>query len=141
MKFVTLSAALAAAVSAVHGLTINTPASVVACEPTQFTWDGGSAPYYLSLVPGGQPTASPIKQFPNQDGTSYTWLVDLQAGTIFNIALKDSTGATSYSDIITIQSGSSTSCLNTAVEEGSSTSGSSATGTSGSGSGAAATTS
>ncbi|KAI5982684.1 hypothetical protein EDC04DRAFT_2874336 [Pisolithus marmoratus] len=131
MKFITLIATLVAAVPAVLAqLTINTPPNV----PTQLTWSGGQAPYYLSLVPGGQPTATPIEQFPNQNGTSYTWMVDLQAGTTFNIALKDSTGLTAYSDIITVQAGSSTSCVNTSIQGGSPTSGgTAASATSGSG--------
>ncbi|KAH7930188.1 hypothetical protein BV22DRAFT_1028703 [Leucogyrophana mollusca] len=132
MKF-TLAAAFVSVVPAVlaQQLTVNTPPNVVECEPTQFTWSGGVGPYYLSLTPGGQSMASPIKQFPTQTGTSYTWLVDLQANTIFNIDLKDSTGATAFSSIVTIEAGSSTSCLNTAVQEGGSSSGSAAPSASG----------
>ncbi|EGN98706.1 hypothetical protein SERLA73DRAFT_181308 [Serpula lacrymans var. lacrymans S7.3] len=132
MKSFTFVAALISVLPAVLGLTINTPSNVVVCEPQQFTWSGGAAPYYLSLVPGGQSMASPIKQFPTQSGTAYTWNVDLQAGTTFNIALKDSTGATAYSDIVTIQSGGSTSCVNTSVQEGSATAGSAPPATGGS---------
>lgn len=124
MKFTTVFVALVSAVPAVFGLTINTPANVVECQPILFSWSGGVAPYYLTLVPGGQSMASPIKSFATQTGTSYTWNVDLQANTIFNIALKDSTGATAYSDIVTIMAGSDTSCVNTAVNEGGASSGS-----------------
>ncbi|KAG2140105.1 hypothetical protein DEU56DRAFT_798632 [Suillus clintonianus] len=137
MKFTTVFVALVSAVPAVFGLTINTPANVVECQPILFSWSGGVAPYYLTLVPGGQSMASPIKSFATQTGTSYTWNVDLQANTIFNIALKDSTGATAYSDIVTIMAGSDTSCVNTAVNEGGASSGSAvastATGSSASG--------
>jgi hypothetical protein len=117
MKFITLFTALAVAIPAAFGLTVNTPTNVVECEPTQFQWSGGVAPYFLTLIPGGQPTASPIKQFAEQTGDSYTWTVDLGSGTSFTIALKDSTGTTAYSDIVTIMAGSSTSCLNNSVEE------------------------
>ncbi|KIM68376.1 hypothetical protein SCLCIDRAFT_1209192 [Scleroderma citrinum Foug A] len=118
MKPVALLAAVAAIVPVAFGLTVNTPGNVVECEPTEFDWSGGQAPYYISLIPGGQISAPPIKEFPNQEGTSYTWLVDLPVNTIFNFALKDSLGATSYSDILTIGAGSSTSCVNTTVQEG-----------------------
>ncbi|KAI5982027.1 hypothetical protein EDC04DRAFT_2546931, partial [Pisolithus marmoratus] len=133
MKFIALIATLVAAVPAVFAqLTVNTPCVSPLLEPTQLNWSGGQAPYYL--VPRGQPTATPIEQFPNQNGTSYTWMVDLQAGTTFNIALKDSTGLTAYSDIITVQAGSSTSCVNTSIQGGSATSGgTAASATSGSG--------
>ncbi|KAG1835241.1 hypothetical protein EV424DRAFT_1359723 [Suillus variegatus] len=124
MKFTTVFVALVSAVPVVFGLTINTPANVVECQPILFSWSGGQSPYYLTLVPGGQSMASPIKSFATQTGTSYTWNVDLQANTIFNIALKDSTGNVAYSDIVTIMPGSDTSCLNTTVDEGGSSSGS-----------------
>lgn len=142
MNFITLIATLVAIVPAVLGqLTINTPSNVVECEPTQLTWSGGQAPYYLSLVPGGQSSATPLEQLPTQNGNSYTWTVDLQAGVSFNVALKDSTGATAYSDIVTVQSGGSTSCANSSVQGGSATSagasaGASATATATGGSGA-----
>ncbi|OJA18174.1 hypothetical protein AZE42_05302 [Rhizopogon vesiculosus] len=117
MKFATIFAALVSVVPAAYALTVNTPANVVECQPTMFTWSGGQEPYYLTLIPGGQSTAAAIKSFPTQTGTSYTWNVDLQANTLFTIALKDSTGATAYSDIVTIEPGSIT-CVNTSVDEG-----------------------
>ncbi|KIJ12819.1 hypothetical protein PAXINDRAFT_14382 [Paxillus involutus ATCC 200175] len=127
MRFITAIAALATVVPAVLGqMTINTPASVTECEPTQFNWSGGTPVYYLSLVPAGQPSAPPFKQFPTQSGTSYTWNTDLGSGTSFTISLKDSTGLTAYSDIVTVQAGSSSSCLNSTVSEGGSSSGSAA---------------
>ncbi|KAI0330228.1 hypothetical protein GY45DRAFT_1251267 [Cubamyces sp. BRFM 1775] len=74
--------------------------------PVQFTWEGGSPPYYLSLVPGGQPAAPALKQFPVQNGNSMTWVVDLPAGTSFSSSLRDSTGAQAFSDIQTVQDSS-----------------------------------
>ncbi|KAF8440538.1 hypothetical protein L210DRAFT_3760680 [Boletus edulis BED1] len=126
MKYITLVTALAAVIPAAFGLTINTPATVNQCEPTQFNWNDGTAPFYLSLVPARQTTAPALKQFPPQNGSSFTWTVDLGTGTSFTIALKDSTGATAYSDIVTVQAGVSASCINTTVTE---------TGTSGTGTG------
>ncbi|KII89930.1 hypothetical protein PLICRDRAFT_697750 [Plicaturopsis crispa FD-325 SS-3] len=119
MKSFAAAIALVALIPHVLGLTINTPVNVVECQPLQFTWTGGTGPYFLSLVPGGQSMAAAIKQFPEQQGTSYTWNVDLPQNTQFNIALKDSTGATAYSDVATVLAGS-TSCENTAVTEGAS---------------------
>ncbi|KAI6108267.1 hypothetical protein F5141DRAFT_1121960 [Pisolithus sp. B1] len=149
MKFITLIATLVAVVPAVLGqLTINTPSNVVECEPTQLTWSGGQAPYYLSLVPGGQSSATPLEQLPTQNGNSYTWMVDLQAGVSFNVALKDSTGSTAFSDIVTVQSGGSTSCSNSTVQGSTATSGgasataaASATGGSGTSAGSGSATS
>ncbi|KAN0093207.1 hypothetical protein V8E55_003991 [Tylopilus felleus] len=136
MKFITLAAALLAAIPAALGLTVNTPANVVECEPTQIDWSGGTAPYYLTFVPAAQISAPAIKQFPTQTGDSYTWNVDLQAGVSFTIVLKDSTGASAYSDIVTVVAGTSISCVNSNVTETGGSSGGSATG---SGSGSSAT--
>ncbi|KAF8510774.1 hypothetical protein JB92DRAFT_3118677 [Gautieria morchelliformis] len=108
------------------------------------SWTGGSPDYFLSLVPAGQSAAAPIKQFPTQSGTAFTWTTDLAAGTSFTIALKDSTGTQVFSDIVTIQNGSSTSCINTSITESGGTAGTAAStsgSSSGSGSVPAATTS
>ncbi|TDL25470.1 hypothetical protein BD410DRAFT_784460 [Rickenella mellea] len=117
MKSFSTLVALAAFVSQVYGLTVNTPTNVVECQPIQFTWSDGTGPYFLSLLPGGQPSAAAIKQFPQQSGTSFTWLVDLVANTQFTIALKDTSGTQAFSDIVTIQDGGNRTCENTAVQE------------------------
>ncbi|KAM5538535.1 hypothetical protein V8D89_007868 [Ganoderma adspersum] len=107
--FVVLEATLR--VAAQSPLTIYTLSSPTACEPVQFTWSGGKGPFYLSLIPAGQPSAPAMLQFPVQEGTTMTWLVDMPAGTRFSSALKDSTGAMAYSDSQTVQSGPDTSCI------------------------------
>lgn len=53
-------------VSSIYALTINTPASVVECQPLQLSWSNGSAPYYLAVIPGVsrfQLLVSPISKF------------------------------------------------------------------------------
>ncbi|KAF9815838.1 hypothetical protein IEO21_04350 [Rhodonia placenta] len=127
MKFTTTFAALVALVPALaNALTINTIAvfDVVFLEPVLFSWSGGTAPYYLTLVPQTDTNASPIKNFGEQQGTSYTWNVDLGQGTSFTSIIKDSTGATAFSDLETVVAGTNSSCVNTAVNEGSSQTGS-----------------
>ncbi|EJF64641.1 hypothetical protein DICSQDRAFT_166805 [Dichomitus squalens LYAD-421 SS1] len=91
--------------SASGNLMINTLSGPTECVPVQFTWSGGQAPYYLSLIPGGQPSAQAIRQFPIQNGNSYTWTVDLASGTSFTTELRDKTGAVAYSDIQNVQPG------------------------------------
>ncbi|KAI0360158.1 hypothetical protein OH77DRAFT_1517690 [Trametes cingulata] len=119
MRF-TISAVTLAALTPVvlgQGPRINTLMSPTQCEPVQFTWEGGVPPYYLSLVPGGQPAAQAMKQFPAQNGTSMTWTVDLPSGTSFSSSLRDSTGTQAFSDIQTVQPGPDSSCLNDSVSE------------------------
>ncbi|THH31455.1 hypothetical protein EUX98_g2750 [Antrodiella citrinella] len=120
MKFLVLAAATLAAVApalAQATLGVDTVAGITQCQPILFTWHGGVAPYFLSLIPAAQPSAPALKQFPTQNGTSFTWLTDLPTGSTFTIALKDSTGATAFSDIETVNNSSDTSCLNTAVTD------------------------
>jgi len=125
MKSFATAAALVSLLPAVlaQNLMVNSPANVVQCEPTQLTWTGGSPPYYLSLIPAGQPSAPAIKEFPTQQGNSYTWMVDLQQGTSFTIEVKDSTGTPAYSSIETINPSSDSSCLNSTVSESGGSSG------------------
>lgn len=102
--------ALVALVPGILGLTINTPSNIVACQPILLNWSDGTGPYYLSILPGGQPSAPAIKTFPTQTGTSLTWNVDIAANTGITIQIKDSTGATEYSDTVNVQGSSGTTC-------------------------------
>ncbi|KAI0671615.1 hypothetical protein C8Q78DRAFT_1078411 [Trametes maxima] len=63
---------------------------------------GGQAPYFLSLIPGGQPSAPAMEQFPPQNGTSMTWVADLSAGTTFTISIRDASGQQAFSDVQTL---------------------------------------
>ncbi|KAI0649254.1 hypothetical protein C8Q79DRAFT_501300 [Trametes meyenii] len=102
--------ALVPVVLAQGNMQINTLSGVTECVPSDFTWSGGVPPYYLSLVPAGQPSAQAIMQFPPQNGDSMTWLVSLPPGTSFTSALRDSTGAQAFSDAQTVQPGTENSC-------------------------------
>ncbi|KAI0806016.1 hypothetical protein BC629DRAFT_1136901 [Irpex lacteus] len=86
---------------------VNSLTDVVHCQPAQLTWQGGVPPYFPSIIPAGQPSAAPLKQFEQQNGNSLTWTVDLPVGTAFTTQLKDSTGAVVYSGEQTIMDGGS----------------------------------
>ncbi|KAI0250265.1 hypothetical protein BJV78DRAFT_601554 [Lactifluus subvellereus] len=112
---------LTAFVALAYGYSVNTPTSAVVCQPLQITWstEGSSPPYYLSLIPAGQPYANALKQFPSQQGSSFTWeKVDLPPNTSFTVSLKDANGQQAYSAPTTVQGGSDTSCVNNEVMEG-----------------------
>ncbi|KAF8501709.1 hypothetical protein F5888DRAFT_1262779 [Russula emetica] len=116
---------LAVFIPAVSAFTVNTPMAPVICQPLQITWssEGSSPPYYLSLIPAGQPSASALKQFPPQQGTSYTWeKVSLPVNTGFTVAMKDGNGQQVYSAPATVQEGNDSSCVNRDVKEGNETS-------------------
>ncbi|KAL8283947.1 hypothetical protein RQP46_005060 [Phenoliferia psychrophenolica] len=108
-RFVAFSL-LAATLALGQTLMINSPSSLVQCQPTLLSWSGGTAPYYVTVIPGGEPSATPLESFAETSATSYTWTVDIASGTSITIALKDSTGALAYTAQSTIQAGTTTSC-------------------------------
>ncbi|GMK55789.1 hypothetical protein CspeluHIS016_0208450 [Cutaneotrichosporon spelunceum] len=111
------SAILAATVLALgvaaqtEGPKINTPTSLVQCQPIKITWTGGKPPYWVSALPGGQPGGAPIKDWGQQDGNGLTWTVDLQAGTSISLQVKDSNGDVNYAQAVDVRAGSDTKCL------------------------------
>ncbi|TRM64683.1 hypothetical protein BD626DRAFT_547082 [Schizophyllum amplum] len=113
MKSAAIYVPLAAA-AFVQAFTINTPASITQCQPTLITWDtsDSESPYYLSILPGNNPSGTPLKQFDSMDGSSYSWTTDIAQGTSIGFTLKDSTGKTVQSAAVTIQSSSDDSCIN-----------------------------
>ncbi|KAL5485728.1 hypothetical protein ACEPAI_6769 [Sanghuangporus weigelae] len=130
MKSFAAIALFASLAAQVFALTVNTPPSIVQCQPVLLTWTDGTAPYFPSIIPGGQVSATPLKSFDSTSATQLTWNVDIAAGTSITIALRDSTGAQVYSDAVTIASSSDSSCVNSSVSvSGSGASGSGATAT------------
>ncbi|KDR76330.1 hypothetical protein GALMADRAFT_247719 [Galerina marginata CBS 339.88] len=111
MKYFTTISAFVSVIPGILSLTINTPTSVVQCQPQMLTWADGTAPYYITIIPAGQPGAAPIKSFDTQTGKSLTFTVDIKGGTQVGFALKDSTGATAYTDSVTIQPSTDASCM------------------------------
>jgi len=117
MKLSTAAVAtLVSLVPSIAALTVNTPTNVVQCQPIQFTWSDGTAPYFFSIIPGGQPTAPAVKSFPTQSGKSLTWKVDVGFGTSLTLSLKDSQGTQAYSDIFTVLNSTDTSCISPTVQ-------------------------
>lgn len=69
---------------------------------------------YSAVIPGGQASAAALETLVDaSSATSYTWTVNLAAGTSITLKLTDGTGAIAYSSPLSIQSGSSQSCFNT----------------------------
>ncbi|WVQ98769.1 hypothetical protein IAU59_005900 [Kwoniella sp. CBS 9459] len=129
MLFPTKIAALSTLVAVANALTINTPASLIECQPASITWSGGSgSPYYISIIPGGEASAAALENLPNADSSPVTWTVDIAAGTNITVRITDASGAIAYSSPVVIQAGSSTSCLGTNSGSSSSASAASASG-------------
>ncbi|KAI8980168.1 hypothetical protein BD414DRAFT_551040 [Trametes punicea] len=107
------AALLIAAVSAQdQNFTINTPNPPTQCVPVQLTWQGGDPPYFLAIIPGGQPQAPALQQYPGLTGTTFTWSVNISAGQSVGFEVTDSQGHIAQSAPVTIQSSPDSSCLN-----------------------------
>jgi len=85
-------------------LTVNTPSQVINCQPVIINWTGGTPPYFLTILPGNQPTGSAIVNLGEFTGNTATWFVNiLQQYKTIILNLRDSTGAISQSAPINIQ--------------------------------------
>ncbi|BEJ11857.1 hypothetical protein CspHIS471_0203170 [Cutaneotrichosporon sp. HIS471] len=104
--------ALLALAGIANALTMHTPASLVQCQPIKLSWEAGVPPFYLSIVPGGQTSASPLVTFPKMDASSQTWMVNLAAGTSVTVMVTDNTGETSATSPVTVMAGSNADCMN-----------------------------
>ncbi|UZJ57457.1 hypothetical protein CBS101457_006777 [Exobasidium rhododendri] len=101
-------------------MVLNTPV-VTTCQNTSLTWTG-AAPgnVYLSVVPGGQPTADPIKSFPPIQSSvgTFTWLVDQPSGTSLTFLMTDSTGLSTGTVPVIVKTGVDTDCIGKEDKEG-----------------------
>ncbi|BGP24104.1 hypothetical protein JCM10295v2_003006 [Rhodotorula toruloides] len=96
---------------------VNTPAALTTCQPAQLVIEGGTAPYFVQILPGGQPSGKAIEALPTvYKSGPLTWLVDIPAGTNITLSVTDSTGAINYSSPITVQQGTSSDCVGKNVQ-------------------------
>ncbi|EJD06593.1 uncharacterized protein FOMMEDRAFT_165350 [Fomitiporia mediterranea MF3/22] len=123
--------ALAAAIGvSAQQLHIDTPSNVVQCLPQLLTWGGGTGPWFVSVLPGGQPGAAALIDFGQQSGTQLTWVVNIAAGTSIGLTVRDQTGATAESAPFNIGSSSDSSCVGQPISTVSGSSTGAATGAS-----------
>jgi hypothetical protein len=132
----------AASTYAQNSFTVNTPANAVVCQPVLVSWQGGQSPYYLSVLPGNTPSGQALENLGTFNGTTFTWTVNIAAGTSIDLTVRDSSGQTAQTAPFTINAGSDSSCVGKAVSgsagtgtAAAATSAGGATATSGSGSG------
>ncbi|CAO1637036.1 unnamed protein product [Sympodiomycopsis kandeliae] len=125
---IAVSAIAALAASSVNAATVNSPPSLIECQPAAISWSEAQGDVFLSVVKGKDISAAALETFPTQSGASgsYTWTVDQPAGTELTFVVNDSSGKPNYSSQVTVNAGS-TSCLNGAAASGSSSAGASST--------------
>lgn len=107
MKFALVISSL---VAAAFAQTINTPESVLSCANHQVTFSGGTAPYTILVVPGGDSSAAAIETYQNVACSPFTWFVTEAAGVSVFLRLQDAGGASVSTAPFTIQAGGSTNC-------------------------------
>jgi len=95
---------------------INTPVSVVTCQPAAITFTGTAAPFTISIIPGNQVGAAALETIgtPAAAG-SLTWNVNIAAGTSITFQIRDAQGRLGYSAAVTVQAGTSTTCVGTSA--------------------------
>ncbi|KAJ1307831.1 hypothetical protein OPQ81_001913 [Rhizoctonia solani] len=78
---------------------INTPTSLVQCQPAQLTWTASKTPISISVlaVNGAQVGTIPFVEFVELQGNSYTWAVTVQKDTHVALRLRDSQNTFAYS--------------------------------------------
>ncbi|KAK4047529.1 hypothetical protein OIV83_005316 [Microbotryomycetes sp. JL201] len=138
---VSLLAAVASVVSAQGQLIINTPTALIQCQPYAVTWSGGdSSQYFVSVLPGGQGSAAAIETLGDQPttATTYTWVVNIAAGTSVTLRVIDAAGAQALTAPVTIQQSSIDTCLGTSAGGSSGSASASAPASSGSSAASAA---
>ncbi|PPQ99159.1 hypothetical protein CVT24_009349 [Panaeolus cyanescens] len=107
------AALLAGSAVAQNAPLVNTPASSTVCQPLLITWSGGTPPYFLRsvILPGGQPSAAPLIDFGQVEGTQLSWTVNVTNSEL-GINLRDSTGLLSQSAAFPNLPGTNQACLN-----------------------------
>ncbi|CAE6528013.1 unnamed protein product [Rhizoctonia solani] len=90
---------------------INTPPSLIQCQPAQISWNATSKPVFISIIPGGNAAAPALLDLGQQNGTSMTWTVNITSGTSITLKLNDSQGRLAYSAPLTVQASSNSSCI------------------------------
>jgi hypothetical protein len=113
MKSISIASVALFVAGALAQFTINTPSNVVECQPSLISWSGGTAPYYLSVLPGASPNGAAIESFPATNSTSLTWTVNIASGTSIGLTLRDTNGDVAQTAPFSINPGSSDTCLNT----------------------------
>ncbi|KAI0777133.1 hypothetical protein BC629DRAFT_1441319 [Irpex lacteus] len=116
--------ALLAGSALAQQFTINTPNGVVQCVTTQFTFSGGTGPYFLSInTPDANGT--PQQTYDGITSSPFTWSANITANTQLGLSLTDrSNGNKALSGTFTIGASGDSSCLVGGVGSTATTSGS-----------------
>ncbi|UZJ56361.1 hypothetical protein CBS101457_005681 [Exobasidium rhododendri] len=89
---------------------INSPTTLVQCQPAALTWTDALPPVYISAVEGTSTSSNPLLTFQPQDEASgsLTWpKVNITEGTTLTFIINDSKGVNNFSGQVTVKPGAS----------------------------------
>ncbi|BGP20230.1 hypothetical protein JCM10213v2_008367 [Rhodosporidiobolus nylandii] len=113
MVKIATAATAAALVGVAAAQQINTPTALYTCQP------------YVRVLQGGTTSDVIDTLVSNSDVTSYSWNVNVAAGTSVTLGLTDSTGTSAYTAEVTVMDGGDSSCVGNSAAAASGSSGSS----------------
>ncbi|CAE6452739.1 unnamed protein product [Rhizoctonia solani] len=90
---------------------VNTPASLVQCEPVLLTWAASNTPVSINILRAGNAAAAPLLNLGQQTSNSITWIVNMTSGILITIQISDSKGNFAYSAPLTVQNGADSTCI------------------------------
>jgi hypothetical protein len=107
----TLLFALVAFIASARAFQIYTPSKLVQCQTTKIEWKDGKGPFFLAVVPGADPCADILHEFPETNTRNFNWTVNLPVGTSVMFAIEDADGNEQYTGALKIEAGTDKACL------------------------------
>ncbi|KAH6909067.1 hypothetical protein BKA70DRAFT_1221978 [Coprinopsis sp. MPI-PUGE-AT-0042] len=118
-RFALFTVLAAAATTAFGQVRVETPQNVVACRPVQFTFTGGTPPYFLTICakpydsahPAGQPAAPATVDFGEVESSPFRWTPNIPVGTNLFLRIVDDNGETGESGPFSVLNSSDLDCI------------------------------
>lgn len=92
-----------------QSLTLNGPVSLNQCVSTSITWEGGTGPFFLEILPPDSSLA--LQEYPNLISSPFIWAVNITSGTTVVFSLTDTTGESFVTKPVMVQPGGGDSCI------------------------------
>lgn len=77
-------------------VSVGTPLNLIVCEPAAISLGGGKPPYTLEVLNSTDLNGTPILSFPSVSQGTFTWNVNVTAGTTVTFEAIDSGGTEGF---------------------------------------------
>lgn len=98
-------------------LSVNTPQNVQECKRMTLTWQGGKAPYAISVLNATDPCGESLAELPDTNDTWYHWASPNVTGPVI-FAVVDGNGDEEWTNALTIANSTTGSCTATGSGSG-----------------------